>query len=216
MNSTLMYLGALTTGYAASFFIPTIVRDMGWTSLMAQVMSIPIYIVAAVMTLVIAFISDKVKHRVGFVLLGCTVSTIGYIILLTQQSVPVGARYFALFAVTGGAYIAQPIIMGWQSNNVSGHYKQAISSAMQIGFGNCGGLVASNVFFTSESPLYVTGYSTCLSLILLCMISAIGLFLILWRENRLRDQGARDHRLGLEPDELQNLGDDHPGFRFAY
>ncbi|CAG7928947.1 unnamed protein product [Penicillium olsonii] len=47
----IMYLGTLDTGYAASFFIPTILRDMDWTSLMSQVMSIPIYIVAAIMTI---------------------------------------------------------------------------------------------------------------------------------------------------------------------
>ncbi|CAI7654101.1 unnamed protein product [Penicillium bialowiezense] len=212
----IMYLGALNTGYATSFFIPSILRDMGWTSLMAQVMSIPIYIVAAVITIGTAYLSDKTKHRFGFVIAGCLIATVGYVILLAQRSVPVGGKYFALFAVTGGGFIAQPILIGWLSNNISGHYKKAIATAMQIGFGNCGGFVASNVFLSSESPFYLTGYATSLSLIWLCLISAVVLFLLLWSENRRREQGGRDHRLALEYEELQNLGDDHPGFRFTY
>jgi MFS family permease len=211
-----MYLGALTTGYTSSFFIPTIIKDMGWESLMAQVMSIPIYIAAAIMTLCTSLLSDKLKHRFGFVLVGCCISTVGYIILLAQQSVAVGVRYFTLFAVTGGGFIAQPVLIGWLSNNMSGHYKQAVASAFQIGFGNCGGIVASNIFLASEAPSYPTGYGTSLGLIWLCVIASVIFFLLLWRENRRRDQGARDDRMALDPDEVQNLGDDHPGFRFTY
>jgi hypothetical protein len=38
----------------------------------------------------------------------------------------------------------------------------------------------------------------------------------LWWENRLRDRGKRDYRLRLPTDEAENLGDDHPSFRFTY
>jgi hypothetical protein len=62
LNSTIMYLGALNTGYATSFFTPSILLDMGWTSLMAQVMSIPIYVVAAIMTLCTAILSQETKR----------------------------------------------------------------------------------------------------------------------------------------------------------
>ncbi|CAG8929592.1 unnamed protein product [Penicillium salamii] len=211
----IMYLGALNTGYAASFFIPSILRDMGWTSLMSQVMSIPIYIVAAIMTICTAYLSDKMKHRFGFVLTGCCIASIGYIILLAQQSLSAGAKYFALFAVTGGGFITQPILIGWLSNNISGHYKQAVATAMQIGFGNCGGFVASNIFLSSEAPLYVTGYATSLGLIWLCLIASCGLLVFLWRENRRRERGG-GARLVFGPEDSDNLGDDHPDFRFTY
>ncbi|OKO95186.1 hypothetical protein PENSUB_11265 [Penicillium subrubescens] len=62
VRNTIMYLGALNTGYATSFFTPSILRDMGWTSLMAQVMSIPIYVVAAIMTLCTAILSQETKR----------------------------------------------------------------------------------------------------------------------------------------------------------
>jgi cyanate permease len=157
-----MYFGIVNTGYAVSFFTPTILEQLGWTKIRAQVMSIPIYAVAMVITLSTAYLSDRLKHRYAFTLTGCLIATMGYILLLNQSSIPVGARYFAVFAITGGGYLTQPILMGWLSNNMAGHYKQSIASAMQIGFGNCGGLVASNVFFDSEAPGYRTGFGVSL------------------------------------------------------
>lgn len=47
---------------------------------------------------------------------------------------------------------------GSLGNNVSGHCKRSVAAAMQVGFGNCGGIVASNVYLQSELPLYRTGY----------------------------------------------------------
>lgn len=141
LTSVLMYFGIVTTGYAGSFFTPTILKQLGWTSIRAQVMSIPIFITATVLALSAAILSDHIKHRFGFIMTGCCVTTIGYSILLAMHSVPVGARYFAVFAVVGGGYIAQPITLGWVNNNLGGHYKRGVGSAMMVGIGNIGGMV---------------------------------------------------------------------------
>ncbi|OJJ07268.1 hypothetical protein ASPVEDRAFT_56698 [Aspergillus versicolor CBS 583.65] len=210
---TIMYLGVLNTGYAASFVTPTILNEMGWTSLQAQVMSVPVYVVAAALTLCTSLLSDRCKHRFGFAMAGCMISTVGYIILLAQDFVTTGVKYFALYAVVGGGYIAQPIFIGWLSNNMSGHYKQAIASAVQIGFGNCGGFVATGI---TEAPYYRSGYGTCLALIWVCVIAATVLLFMLVRENRNRGQGKRDYLLSLDEQEVGNLGDSHPHFRFTY
>ncbi|KAL4791728.1 major facilitator superfamily domain-containing protein [Aspergillus venezuelensis] len=212
----IMYFGIVNTGYAVSFFTPTILEQLGWTSIRAQVMSIPIYAVAMVITLSTALLSDYVKHRYAFTLAGCLIATIGYILLLCQSTIPVGARYFALFAITGGGYLTQPILMGWLSNNMAGHYKQSIASAMQIGFGNCGGLVASNVFFDSEAPTYRTGFGVSLGMTWVCGVSCAVFLAYLIRENKAREHGKRDWRLGLEESERGNLGDEYPTFRFTY
>ncbi|EAW07665.1 allantoate permease family MFS transporter [Aspergillus clavatus NRRL 1] len=212
----LMYFGIVNTGYAVSFFTPTILNQLGWTAVRAQVMSIPVYCVAMVITLSAAYVSDRLRHRYLFTLAGCLIATMGYVILLCQASVPVAARYFAVFAITGGGYLTQPILMGWLSNNMAGHYKQSIASAMQIGFGNCGGLVASNIFFKEEAPRYRTGYGVSLGMTWVCGIACASFLAYLARENRARNAGKRDWRLGLPREEVENLGDDHPSFRFTY
>ncbi|KAE8368275.1 major facilitator superfamily domain-containing protein [Aspergillus caelatus] len=212
----IMYFGIVNTGYAVSFFTPTILHQLGWTAVRAQVMSIPVYVVATITTLSAALLSDLLRHRYLFTLAGCLIATMGYVILLAQSTVPVGARYFAIFAVTSGGYLTQPILMGWLSNNMAGHYKQSIASAMQIGFGNCGGLVASNIFFEEEAPGYRTGYGVSLGMTWICGIACVLFLGYLIRENRVRGRGGRDYRYQLPREELENLGDDYPAFTFTY
>ncbi|KIV88517.1 hypothetical protein PV10_08195 [Exophiala mesophila] len=212
---TAMYLGIVTTSYSGAFFTPTILRQLGWTSIRAQVMSIPIFIFATVCALSCAIASDKLKHRFGFIIFGCLVTTIGYVILLNMHRVTVGVRYFALFAIVGGGYIAQPICLVWMSNNMAGHYKVGVSSAVQVGLGNTGGIIASNMFVTSQAPEYPLGFGLGLGLVWFCVISSVAFLFWIKRENRLRDQGKRDYRYNLPEDEKSNLGDDHPSFRFT-
>lgn len=110
--------------------------------------------------------------------------------------------------------MCQPVTIAWLNNCMSGHYKRSVSSAFQIGFGNLGGIVASNVFITSEAPRYPTGYGVSLGLMWMCALGCTGLLVGLIMENRKRDRGERDWR--LDGPDADNLGDDHPHFRFTY
>lgn len=211
-----MYLGVVNTGYSTSFFTPTILSELGWTAVRAQVLSIPIYIVASVVCLAVAFLSDRFRNRYAFAMLGVVVSSIGYIILLAQHSVSIGGRYFAIYLIMAGGYITQPITLVWLSNNMGGHYKRSINAAMQVGFGNVGGIIASNIYITNETPTFPVGYGISLGLLWVCGIACTVLFFGMRRENKKRDRGERDGRLNLSKEERENLGDDHPNFRFVY
>jgi cyanate permease len=112
----LMYMGVVNTGYATSFFIPTIIQEMGYTAAMSQVRSIPIFIVAAVAALCVAWATDKVKHRYAFTIAGVVVGGIGYVVLLNQQHVSVGVKYMACFFITTGGYMTQPVTWVWLNN----------------------------------------------------------------------------------------------------
>ena len=211
-----MYFGVVNTGYSTSFFTPTILKQLGWTSVRAQVLSIPVYIVAAVVALLTALCTDYLRHRYAFCMFGVLVATIGYVILLAQRSVAVSVRYFAVYLITTGGYITQPVTLAWLSNNMGGHYKRSISSAMQIGLGNAGGIVASNIYITGQAPTYPVGFGVSLGMLWLCGIACTAFLAGLWMENRKRDRGERDERFGLPKEELENSGDDHPNFRFGY
>lgn len=105
-----MYLGVVNTAYAVSFFIPTIINEMGYTAAMSQVRTIPIFIVAAVVALLVAWATDRVKHRYAFTIAGVVLGGIGYVILLCQSSVTVGVKYMACFFITTGGYMTMPIL----------------------------------------------------------------------------------------------------------
>ncbi len=104
-----MYMGVVNTAYAVSFFIPTIIQEMGYTAAMSQLRSIPIFIVAGVTALLVAWATDRVKHRYAFTIAGVVVAGIGYVVLLCQSSVTVGVKYMACFFITTGGYITLPV-----------------------------------------------------------------------------------------------------------
>ena len=129
-----MFGGLTVTTYSLVFFLPTILKQLGWTSIRAQVMSIPVFLVAAAITLAAAVLSDRLKRRYEILMVNSLLTLIGYAILLSMESVPVGARYFAVYLMTAGGFAAQTISIVWLSNNMGGHYKRAIWVAMQVNY----------------------------------------------------------------------------------
>ena len=214
-------MGVGITGYSTTFFMPTILKEFGWTAESAQVHTIPVYVVAAAGMLLAAWASDRLGHRYGFVMLGVVISTIGYGVLISQSSSDLSAstKYAAVFLAALGGYINTPLALAWLSNNLSGHWKRAFGSAIQVTIGNLAGVVASNIFLTQEAPYYPIGYGVAIGMTWFGGLAATALVLLLHRENRLRDQGRRgDGRFvpgGRSKEELENLGDAHPAFRFT-
>jgi hypothetical protein len=49
----------------------------------------------------------------------------------------------------------------------------------------------------------------------MCGIMCTVFFFGLRAENKKRDAGGRDYRFERERDELENMGDDHPDFRYT-
>lgn len=215
LSSGLMYLGTCVSIYSVSYYLPTVLSELGYSASDAQVQTIPIYAAAFVVAIVTAWMSDRLRHRYGFVILGAAINIIGYIVLLAQASVSVKVRYFALYMVECGIWIGAPVEVVWLTNNLGGHYKRAVGSAIQVGMGNLSGFVASNIFITKQAPRYPVGYGVALAMTVLAGVAATVLYLGLKRENTRRGCGERDHRLQMSREELDNIGDDHPDFRFA-
>lgn len=207
-------IGIISSVYSITLFSPTIIKVLKphHNAKQVQALVIPIFIASSISTLSIAFISDKLKHRAGLALVGCSISIIGYIILLNQAHVTVNVRYGALFLVSAGSFAALPAAWILLLNNVSGAYKTAWAIGMEIGLGNGGGFIASFSFQAKSAPFYREGFKTTFSLIctsafLIC-VYVVGL----WYENERKREGKRDYLL----EEGDNLGDDHPEFIYTY
>ena len=78
--------------YTLSLFLPTIIKALGYTSAQAQLLTVPPYSVATVLTLIVAVASEKTKIRAPFIMGTSSLAIIGYIILLT--STKPGVSYF--------------------------------------------------------------------------------------------------------------------------
>ncbi|KAL8722546.1 MAG: hypothetical protein Q9225_001014 [Loekoesia sp. 1 TL-2023] len=214
--NVIIYLGCANNGYGGTFFTPTILKQLGWTSIKAQVYSVPVYAVSAVVAVAAAFLSDRLRHRYVFCIIGICINSAGYIILLAQKGLPVVVRYIAVYLVTVGGYITQPLTLVWMNNNLGGHYKRGVGAAIQVGLGNLGGVVASNIYITDQAPAFPVGFGTSLALQWLTALACTVFFIGIRLENRKREKGLRDYRYNLPKAELDNLGDDHPRFRFVY
>lgn len=54
--------------YGVSLFLPTILRDLGYTANNAQLMTIPVYVAGAIMSILIAYLSDRVGKKSPFII----------------------------------------------------------------------------------------------------------------------------------------------------
>ena len=59
----LVYMGCDGALYAFSLFIPTIIAELGYSSTHAQLLTVPPYACAAVVTIVIGFVADRTRQR---------------------------------------------------------------------------------------------------------------------------------------------------------
>lgn len=96
------YFGLVVGLYSYSLFLPTIIAGLGYSGIQAQLRTVPPYVPAAVMTVVVAIYSDRLKWRGPFILMCLPFSIIGYIIAITATTNK--ARYVAVFFMSVGVY----------------------------------------------------------------------------------------------------------------
>lgn len=88
--------------FSLSTFMPTIIKGMGYTSVHAQLLTVPVYAGTTISFYLIAFFSDRAGMRSPFLLLACLALVIGYAIMLGTANN--AARYVALFILGVGLY----------------------------------------------------------------------------------------------------------------
>ncbi|KIV93471.1 hypothetical protein PV10_04683 [Exophiala mesophila] len=211
-----MYFGTSVTGAASSFFLPSILRQFGWTSIKAQYMSIPVWLVAWILQIFNGFASDKVHRRWPFFFFPLCLSVIGYALLLGQRNLALGVRYMATFFVVSGCWAALAMTMTWLNNNSVGKKRRGVASAAILAIGNTGSIMGSFIFLAAEAPRYTTGYSVALVTVILAQTAATGYLFHAIHENKAKARGARDHLLALPESEQAELGSKHPSYRYTY
>jgi dipeptide/tripeptide permease len=94
-----IYSGLSLSLAVASVFLPTIVGTLGFTSVRANLMTVPVYASAYICLLITAWLSDSFQKRGIPIALGGLIAGIGYILLGVLKNND--ARYIMCFlAVT--------------------------------------------------------------------------------------------------------------------
>ncbi|KAJ9299963.1 hypothetical protein DTO217A2_8069 [Paecilomyces variotii] len=217
----LMYFGLIVPAYGYAYFAPTIIKTYGYGNITTQLYSIPPWAAAFGFSMVIAYLSDRTRHRFIFALFPILVAIAGFAILMNVHGKEHrSVEYGALFLVTSGSYSAMPVIVCWFAMNLGGHHRRSVGTAWQVGFGNIGGIIATFSFLQKDAPLYRPGYIICISFICLSAASCVAYLLAVWYENRRRDRKATimHPAAAAEIDEREEalLGDLAPTYRYNY
>jgi hypothetical protein len=160
-----------------------------------------------------AVLADRLRQRYIFGMFGMILTTIGLAIEVAQPKAP-GARYTGMFFLTAGPYIIMPVTVVWLAINLGKGYKRTVGLGVLIAVGNCGAFISSNVFLTSETPKFHTGFSTGLGMSMLSGVGLTALYVGLRLENRRKDR-QQSSLNNYTAEELQDLGDKHPDFRYS-
>ncbi|KKZ61720.1 hypothetical protein EMCG_03749 [[Emmonsia] crescens] len=211
--SLITWYGIVCPLYGISFFLPTIIKDLGYTSSTAQLLTIPIYIVAAIIAVLSAWLSDRQGQRSPLLFFHVLCIVVGYTIIIAAsgRGLP-GVVYFGTFVVVSGIYPALPGIVTWLSNNLAGDYKRASGMAIQIGIGNFAGAMASNFYRTQDGPKYYLGHGLELGFAVFGLLAIIVLRLSYQRINKKREVQVVESN--YTPDELSKMGDRAPTFKY--
>ncbi|KAL4897448.1 major facilitator superfamily domain-containing protein [Aspergillus ambiguus] len=208
----IMYWGITCPLYGVSFFLPSIIKNLGYTSSTAQLLTVPIYITAALVAVGGAWVSDRRRQRSPFIIFFMSLIAIGFIIVIASsgRGVP-GVVYFGVFLAVVGIYPAFPGNVTWLSVNLAGDYKRAAGMAIHIGVGNLSGAMASNFYREQDAPKYILGHALELGFCVAGIIAAVILRLGYQRINRRRDKMDISR---YDPVEAARLGDRSPSFRY--
>ncbi|PVH21723.1 hypothetical protein CXQ85_000713 [Candidozyma haemuli] len=208
------YYGICVPLYGVSLFTPTIVKNLGYTSTKAQLMSAPVYIVAAIFCIFQAWVSDRVGLRTPFMIFNLICIAVGYSICLAlSPTTSPGAVYAGVYIMALGIYSAFPLVVIWFSNNLAGSYKRAVGMAFQIGIGNFAGAFSSNFYREQDAPEYTLGHALELGFslmgLLFTFITIAGYVASNRKKKRNLAAGKYD---GIPPEELVKMGDKSPHF----
>ncbi|KAJ6525025.1 major facilitator superfamily domain-containing protein [Mycena vulgaris] len=212
INTWLVSIGFL---FITAVFLPTVIGSLfpGKTSIEKQLLSVPPYFFAALVQVIVPWISMRVDTRGPFMAGHAAVGIIGYAIFVGSSSAH--ARYAACFLVAGGAFPFGAFSPGLVAVNTGPDATRAVALGVVASVGNVGGIISTWTYVSSDAPNYRKGNTLNLAgMAIVLAITAATIVYMKW-ENAQRARGARDHRLiGLAPGEESQLGHLHPEFRY--
>jgi predicted MFS family arabinose efflux permease len=195
--------------YTLSLFLPSIIRDLGYTSAQAQLLTIPPYAIAFITTMTMAVLSERYHRRAPFIIGSSSFAIIGYILLLSDPRP--GPSYTGTIFAAAGIYPSVALVLAWPANNVSGQTKRAVAGALQISIGNLGAVLGTQLYRTETAPRYFLGHSFALGY----LAANVGVASLTWYVLK-RDNEKKEARLarGEASKEGPFIGDEDVRWRF--
>ncbi|GBF63287.1 MFS transporter [Trichophyton mentagrophytes] len=192
-----MFLATTVPAYALTYFAPIIIRAMGYSPAITSLLTAPPTVFACVVAMALSWVADKYRMRAPIIAVQAIICIMG--LMITAYHPNNNVRYFGFFLGAAGCQGNIPAILAYQSNNIRFQSKRAVGSALQIGFGALGGIIASTVFREQDAPKYIPGLWVTTAFQLFILVAVACTTLIFRKRNNEVDEGrAKTPIEGLE------------------
>ncbi|KAJ5751138.1 hypothetical protein N7533_008166 [Penicillium manginii] len=183
----LIYFGISTPFSSLSLFTPSITAGLGFSNLRAQLMTVPPYATAYVVTVAVAWSADYFNARGLHSTIFALIGAIGF---LASAALPADAyahRYGCLIVASSGAFACIPPLLGWLSSNLHSTGAAGLAIALNISFGAPGQIVGVWIYKADEKEKgYPTGHWTNAALLFFVAVGCVLLRFYYGRINRKR------------------------------
>lgn len=165
---------------------PTIIKNMGFSSVTASFLSSVHNFGVCIFAVVVAWISDKTSVRGPLCLMFAIYCTVFAGIQFALVHNPdVWLKYAILTVFTSGVAVSQSLNDAWFSVNTADPQERCIGLALAVAGSNLGGLSGQNIFRKKDAPFYEPGFLK-IVYIYAGSIGMVGLMMLFyWNENRL-------------------------------
>ena len=179
-------LGSLT------FFTPTIVDGLGYTSIKAQLMTVPPWIVGYFASLFLGWSADRNNARGWHIMGSSIIAGIGWLAAGLLPADDYSTRYGMLFLCACGAFPSSGPLSAWVTCNVPSIVTMAIATALNNSCAGISQIIAQWIWKSSEEKIgYPTGNGVCAACSFATAAIALSLRLIYGRMNRVGKKDAR-------------------------
>jgi predicted MFS family arabinose efflux permease len=100
---------------AFGYFMPLIVKGMGYQGVDASLMSVSPFVVGACGLFAFVYVSDKLKERSIVIASSMMLAVVGLIVMYTSEKPRL--RYAFVHVCLAGAFTAGPLIVAWLAGN---------------------------------------------------------------------------------------------------
>jgi len=186
-----IYFASSVPFSSLSLFAPSIVDGLGYSSLQAQLMTIPPWAVSYVVTVLVAFSSDRFNARAMHATASMAVAAIGFLVSAILPSGSYLARYIMLIVACSGSFACIAPLLGWLTGNLHSTSAAGLAIALNVSFGAPGQIVGVWIYRSEEQERgYPTGHWVNVAMLFLGSACALGLRWWYMRENeRIRKEG---------------------------
>lgn len=204
---------------ALKFTMPQIIRNMGYTSTHAQLLTIPPYCIGALSAFGSSFFADRFKWRMPFIVGPQLIVVTAYAVLFSKaeditNNVP--ACYFGVCLACLGLYPINPCGNAWNLNNLAGPTKRAMRIAFMLCIGNIGGIIGSYIYIEEEKPKYPTGFGASIGFAAAGIVACFAIEAIYkWINTKRSKMTEEEISAKYTAEELEAMGDRSPLFRYT-